>query len=267
MINAINMIFAQVLQCSKVSLAVQGHLMSVISNFMTKPVSTINISKMRLFFTNLRTRFIKNKDVDYYDTKYAYKVCFALIVANRCPHLLLWDVDSLLAVYPEFSTENVSELVGLLAFRNFMHVSLHFTQGKNHKGELLYVCGCLCGCILSTGGGQRPFTTRRCLIFDREVVHVEAMQQEAARRLCTTGVTFTAADGDAGDDGGGGTGAAAAIATIDAIAATAAASFSSSSSINYRYSSTDARILAAVPPSRTFAVNSKNANWCRKPVG
>jgi hypothetical protein len=251
------MIFAQVLQCSKVSLAVQGHLMSVISKFMTESVSLINIAEMRLFFTNLRTRFIKNKAVDYYDTKYAYKACFALIVANRCPHLLLWDVDSLLAVYPEFSTENVSELVRLLTFRNFMHVSLHFTQGKNHKGELLYVCGCLCGCILSTGGGQRPFTTRRCLIFDREVAHVEAMQQEAARILCTTGVTFTTADGD---DSGGGTGAA---------TATAAASFSSSSrsSINYRYSSTDASILAAVPPSKTFAVNSKNANWSRKLVG
>jgi len=88
------------------------------------------------------------------------------------------STDDLMQNYPEFNDELVElgvagrgkELQYLLIFRNYLVAALLLLPGKDNKKVFLRVIERLEGANEEyiTGTGQKPSTTRRCLIYHRE---------------------------------------------------------------------------------------------------
>lgn len=81
------------------------------------------------------------------------------------------DVDELLRKYPEFNRVDSVELSILLSFRNFMKLAMVTIRAEHHKNQLLDICARIVeghGVRYITGGGQKPATDRRVLIYERE---------------------------------------------------------------------------------------------------
>jgi hypothetical protein len=167
--------FDQVEQCCKVAPQARNQIKVIIEQIMVVDTRNLHIKAMQKLFTKLRTKFIALESVDWHNTKAAFKVAIILCIINRFPHLAILDINWFVEIYPEFESQNQTELQLLMNFRNFMHASLHMTSAEHHKLEHLYNVAFLCGASLMLGGGQKPFTTRRCLIYDRERAHVGAL--------------------------------------------------------------------------------------------
>jgi hypothetical protein len=180
MSNACALIMAQIDQSCRVHHSCRNHIGETIRLFMSaKDLNGFNIPAMQQFFRYVKSLYYGKSDIDWFDTSVAFKAAVVLVLANRCPQLLMTNLQEFVRVYPEFSFESLTELQLLMNYRNFMQVALHLISGRSHKGELLYLCGCLSGIAVTTGGGQKSSTTRRCLIYDRERAHVAHLQHHA----------------------------------------------------------------------------------------